>query len=180
MVRIEANIYVAKELYVDLTVFNDRSNHDFDAFLNSLKDIKESKYLVQFISTLMYVEMPRMRHQPANPNREEAFVVLNWLRTKFVKSILELHVPDSLSSPHPDEGIQKWLGVPESENGFREIEILNWEKLDLSLETLKRVPGLQKVYLYSANWNTLAFWSGPEGLCCEDYKHVGELSQSVL
>ena len=99
-------------------------------------------------------------------------MVLNWLRARSVRTILELHVPDSLSSPHPEEGIQRWLSVPPSKNGFKEIEVLNWEKLDMSLETLKLVPGLRKVYLYSDNWNTLAFWTGSEGLCCSEFEKV--------
>ena len=125
----------------------------------------------------MYVEMPRMLDKPVNFKREEAFSVLNWLRGRAVHTILELHVPDSLSSPHPEDGIQRWLSVPETNSGFKQIDTLNWERLDLSLEILKVVPRLRKVYLYTDNWNTLAFWTGSEGLCCKEYDSVSKLSK---
>jgi hypothetical protein len=110
---------------------------------------------------LIYVKLPRLKNKEPNSNREEAFVVLNWLRTRAVRTILELHVPDAIEGPHSDEGIEKWLGLEPGKDGFKNIETLNWERLDLSLETLKVVRGLQKVYLYTENWNTLAFWTGP-------------------
>ncbi len=107
------------------------------------------------------MKLPRLKNKEPNSNREEAFVVLNWLRTRAVRTILELHVPDAIEGPHSDEGIEKWLGLEPGKDGFKNIETLNWERLDLSLETLKVVRGLQKVYLYTENWNTLAFWTGP-------------------
>lgn len=124
----------------------------------------------------MYVELPRLRENTEEAKREEAFVVLNWLRTRSVHTILELHVPDALHTPHRDEDIEVGLGLaPGLElEGFREIETLNWEKLDLSLESLKKVKGLRKVYLYSENWNTLGFWTGTEGLSSKDYANVSD------
>ena len=134
--------------------------------------MERKKYKVNFYSTLMYVKLPRLRNKEPNSNREEAFIVLNWLRTRSVRTILELHVPDAIKGPHTDELIEKWLGLEPEKDGFKSIETLNWERLDLSLETLKVIRGLQNVYLYTENWNTLAFWTSIEGLCSKDHENV--------
>jgi len=122
----------------------------------------------------MYVKLPRLRNKEPNSNREEAFIVLNWLRTRCVRTILELHVPDAIKGSHTDEVIEKWLGLKPENDGFKSIETLNWERLELSLETLKVIRGLQNVYLYTENWNTLAFWTSAEGLCSKDHENVSE------
>jgi hypothetical protein len=116
--------------------------------------------------------MPRLKDKEPNLNRREVTTVLEWLRSRSVRAILELHVPDALQGPHQDESIEEMLSLDSDKGGFSSIETLKWERLDLSLDVLKVVRGLQKVFLYTENWNTLAFWTSPEGLCSEEYDHV--------
>ncbi|KAF5129904.1 hypothetical protein E5D57_006237 [Metarhizium anisopliae] len=93
--------------------------------------------------------------------RSEVEEILDWLRNKNgVTGIHELRVSDSLYIPHSEEVIEKCL------TGF-DIEVLDWKRVDLSIEPLfsgSRLvcPNLKKLTLYASGWIALQYWTSQE------------------
>jgi hypothetical protein len=147
---------LAKELYVDLSMFND-GVHSFERFLDN---VKANMFDIDFSPILIYVQFPRLPKSAMNSDRQEAFTLLNWLhREKGVHSILDLHIPDALEGPHLERDIEICL------QQFDAIEALNWQLMDMSLETIRNVKGLKKLWLYcSGNRDVLNYWTGSEGV----------------
>lgn len=89
---------------------------------------------LEFESVLRYVASPDLSQGYKPPSqvkdREEVPLLLKLLRTKGVKTILKLRVPDCLWNPlHEDQ-------VLECVRGFG-VEELNWRRLDLCIERLR-------------------------------------------
>jgi hypothetical protein len=146
----------ARELCLDLAFFND-TNYDFGRFLDRLGDLD-----IDFESTLSYVQLPELANRfdrLPTIDRHEAFRVLYWLKGSGVHTIIDLHVPDALFGGHSEEMVENCLTL------FHQIELLDWRRLDLSLETMKAARGVHTIWLYSSgNWGALAQWTGVEGL----------------
>lgn len=146
----------ARELCLDLALFND-NNYNFERFLRPLNALE-----IDFESTLSYVQLPELANifdQLPAIERLEAFQVLKWLKESGVNTIIDLHVPDALYGGHSEEIVENCLAL------FDQIELLDWKRLDLSLETMKAARGVHTIWLYSSgNWGALAQWTGVEGL----------------
>ncbi|KAH6705319.1 peptidase S8/S53 domain-containing protein [Leptodontidium sp. MPI-SDFR-AT-0119] len=146
-----------KELCFDLSHFSDPS-HDFRKFIGNLDN-----FPIELEAILSYVQIPEVLDPVETileTDRRDAEIVLKWLvGKKNVSEIIELRVSDSMYNHHREETIERSLLL------FESIEILDWRKPDLSIETLKVVRGLKTVWLYSSgNWGPLGFWTGDEGL----------------
>ena len=118
---------------------------------------------LKFESVLRYVAFPDLSQGYKPPSqvkdREEVPLLLKWLRTKGVKTILKLIVPDCFWNPlHEDR-------VHECVNDFG-IEELDWRRLDLCIETIMELsPTLSVLHLYSSgNWASLSHWMSKDGL----------------
>lgn len=146
----------ARELCLDLAFFND-TNNDFERFLRKLDAL-----IIDFESTLSYVQLPELANRfdrLPTIDRDEAYQVLYWLKESGVNTIIDLHVPDALYGGHSEEMVENCLTL------FDQVELLDWRKLDLSLETMKAARGVHTIWLYSSgNWGALAQWTGVEGL----------------
>jgi hypothetical protein len=106
------------------------------------------------------VELPSFDDITAK-QREEGKLILDWLRRcKGVSRIFELRARDSLHLPHSEETI---------ENALRDfnVEILDWQRADLSIDTINTVaPNVRILHLYSSgNWASLDHWTGTNGVC---------------
>jgi hypothetical protein len=84
--------------------------------------------------------------------------VFNLLREKRVRKIIQVNFVDSEYLPHADEAIENAL------KGF-EVEVLNWEKLDISNDVLyNSTSALREVSLYwSGDVAVAEAWCGSEG-----------------
>jgi hypothetical protein len=111
---------------------------------------------------LLYVGLPRIQDTGGQSRQSKLCGILGWLLKRKVEGILKLRMPDLEYGPYRESDIGKFLGK------FKEIEELNWEKLDMSLEVLghdeTKIRGVQKIWLYSANWGMLSYWTGLEGV----------------
>jgi hypothetical protein len=91
--------------------------------------------------------------------RAEVFLILKWLRDKNVQTVCELHVRDSVHHPHSEEDMAT-LG-----KYFSGLEVLDWRRMDVSLETvMQAAPNLKTLHLYASGWPALSYWTGPEGV----------------
>lgn len=111
---------------------------------------------------LLYVGLPRIQDTGGQSRQSKLCRILDWLVKRKVEGILKLRMPDLEHGPYRESDVGKLLGK------FKEIEELNWEKLDMSLEVLghdeTKIRGVQKIWLYSANWGMLSYWTGLEGV----------------
>ena len=150
----------------------------FDYFGAPLKvdpdEFKDSfKHLV-FDEVLQYVAFPNVKVHPlpddlpnsfgissevAGKGRSDMMFFFEWLREKNVKRIIKVIVDDLAVPAHSDEAIENAL------RGF-DVEILDWQKIDLCPETMYRSSQkLREVYLqWSGNNTVLRAWSEPDGL----------------
>lgn len=85
--------------------------------------------------------------------------VFEWLYNQQVWKIIKVVAKDDEDHPHGDEVIENAL------NPF-DVEILDWEKLELSSETLRQAaPNVREVFLYTRGQRAvLRGWSSPDGL----------------
>jgi hypothetical protein len=123
---------------------------------------------VQFESTLRYVQFPDRDHvspntDHSNPSipRTEVPIVLKWLReVKKVTTIVELNVPDSYIHPHSEETIENAIAQ-------FDVQILNWRRLDVSVECVKvAARQVRSLSLYSSgNWAAIRHWTSSKGIC---------------
>lgn len=150
---------------MDLSEFNDPTR-DFNLYLNDrmkLLDVNvDSMTIPELERVLRSVKLPELRQRDEKRGfRNEAQVVLDWLRLRGVERILKVDVPDCLDDPHTDETIVSSL------HPFKYIDHLIWRKRDLAIQTLlKAVPLVQNLHLYSSgNEAVLSQWRGPFGLC---------------
>ncbi|KAF4997527.1 hypothetical protein FDECE_12057 [Fusarium decemcellulare] len=125
---------------------------------------------VEFESTLSFVDIPipdlpqvREDHFTGAPTRDEAQRILRWLYDqKQVTGIYELRVRDSLFIPHSEQVIKSCL------DKFN-IEVLDWERLDLSLEPLRDTcKNLKHLTLYGSSWSSLQYWTSEEVIALFD------------
>ena len=138
---------------------------------------------LEFESTLRYVDFPifeiaknnsshtndhdlrygtKMNHSRSDDIgfRDEAYSVLKWLRDrKGVRKIIEVQVADSQYHPHSEQVIE------ESLEGF-DVEILNWKRADLSVDSISiAAPNVKKLYLYSnGSKASIGHWGGSDGV----------------
>jgi len=92
--------------------------------------------------------------------RDEAHSVLKWLRDrKGVRKIIEVRVADSQYHPHSEQVIE------ESLERF-DVEILNWKRADLSVDSISiAAPNVKKLYLYSnGSKASIGHWAGSDGV----------------
>jgi hypothetical protein len=125
------------------------------------KSVQELTLSVSFESTLSFVDIPvpdlpqaKVKETIGVSIRDEVPRILHWLRhKKQVTGIYELRVRDSLYIPHCEETIKTCL------EGF-DIEVLDWERVDLSLEPLKNTClNLKQLTLYGSSWTSLQYWT---------------------
>jgi hypothetical protein len=120
-------------------------------------------FCVEFETTLSFVDipvpdLPRVKAETVGVAiRDETKRILNWLRDeKGVTGIYELRVRDSLYLPHCEETIKSCL------DNF-DIEILDWMRVDLSLEPIKDTcRNLKELTLYGSTWSSLQSWTSEE------------------
>ena len=148
---------------------------DPDKFKASFKNI-------DFDDVLQYVAFPNVRVRPELPDFIgnspgvrgkgccDMMFFFEWLREKNVKRILKVIVNDLDEPAHSDEAIEKAL------SGF-EVEILDWQKVDLCPETMYRSSKkLKEVHLrWSGNNTVLRAWSELDGL-----RRLGDLTKVYL
>ncbi|KAI1454169.1 peptidase S8/S53 domain-containing protein [Annulohypoxylon moriforme] len=93
--------------------------------------------------------------------RDEAFQVLDWLKkSKNVKKIISLTVPDRLVNPHDE------LKIAEKVDLFK-VEVLNWRLLDMciSIMTEEAKNRLTELHLYSSGKRAvISHWLSKEGI----------------
>jgi len=156
------------------------SKRSIEPFLALVKELSQPKSAnskpgalsldVDFESHLRYVNIP-VPDLPQQDKvsgmitvRSEVKEILDWLRDKKgVKGIYELHVRDSLYVPHSEEVIGKCLV------GF-DIEILDWKRVDMSIEPLLlqsepgkcSCPNLKELTLYASGWASLQYWASKQ------------------
>jgi hypothetical protein len=113
---------------------------------------------------LLYVGLPKIRGTDWQSRQKKLDRIIDWLLRRNVKEILKLRMPDLEHDPYREDDVERCLSK------FDEIEELNWEKLDLSLEVLGngegKIRGVRKIWLYSANWGMISYWTGVEGVFC--------------
>jgi hypothetical protein len=111
---------------------------------------------------LLYVGLPRIQGSGGQSRQEKLRRILDWLLRRNVEGILKLRMPDLEHDSYREDDIEKCLSK------FKEIEELNWEKLDMSLEVLGdddgKIHGIKKLWLYSANWGMISYWTSLEGV----------------
>lgn len=137
-----------------------RSSHDFTRFIEKLKDSEKTDF--KFQETLFYLTLPdfntfsKMCHDGVRH-------LFSWLKDeKGVKTIKDLKMPDSATSPMSEELVQEAI-IEQFE-----IEKFDWRKLDISLDILtgsKHSDKLKDITLYSScNWGVLYHWASDDGL----------------
>lgn len=137
------------------------------------KQILEDSKHFKFEDTIRYVELPQLeierpvpskfapkRATPDGHGRTDYAVVFEWLRNKGVKRILNLSVNDLKEPSHSEETIE------DAVKGIEVIRLWDWQKSDLSSETIfKAAQNVEEVYLYwNGNEAVLRSWSESEGL----------------
>ena len=156
---------LARETGLDLTVFHTAS-HNFDTFMKAISSralhTETTVHdVVKFESVLQRVVFPQLsRDFEGNPHeRKEVQTVLNWLRSNSVTKIRELIVPDCFDRPHNEGTINDCI------QGFG-IEVLNWRRLDLSIDAItEKNSEIRVLDLYSnGNWAALSHWRSQDGL----------------
>ena len=162
---------------MDLSCFNDPS-YNIDAFLDSIERLSEGSDMFSSIdlpSTLLYVGLPKIQSVPRHLRIEKLARIFNWLKRRNVESILKIQIPDLEYEPYREDDIEKCL------TKFKEIEELNWVKLDMSLEVLGdsegKIHGVRKIWLYSANWGMINYWTGLEGVV--NYSQVSPCTSPI-
>jgi hypothetical protein len=158
-------------LTLNLTPF-DRRTHHFTEFLKLVNAGPEQqnaqRFQFFFESILRSVDFPDLGKEPLPPSehrtvsamRNEVQQVLNWLRTrKDVQKIMGLSVKDSFYDPHSEETIEQAIA------GL-DIEILNWKRLDLSIDTIfDSAKNVRELYLYCSGSKTaIRHWIGDTGV----------------
>ncbi|GAB1319911.1 hypothetical protein MFIFM68171_10121 [Madurella fahalii] len=133
----------------------------------TLELLKPLERQMTFEPILKYVHLPsealQVDKESATHGSEKppAMIVFNWLREKKgVRRILEVSVVDMGETPYRDETIEGTLGSDLN------IEVWDWQKIDISSDTIVKVaPNAQVVRLYcSGNTSILHAWSGKHGL----------------
>ena len=114
-----------------------------------------------------------IRKQPRKGRgRSDLGFIFNWLHQKGVKQILKVIVDDLEDPAHSDEAIETSL------ERF-DVEILDWRKIDLCPETIRKAcKNLREVHLrWSGNNAILRAWSEQEGLA--GLEHLGKVHLHV-
>ncbi len=153
-----AVVHVGKEFWFDFG----RGNYNI-----SQDDFKANFDHLNFDKTLQYVYFPHGEVKPSEKNSyvskqlggcQNMVFFFKWLADKKVERILTVIVDDYME-PHSDEAIEEAL-LP-----FK-IEVLDWRKIDLDTEVIRKVGRqLREVHLlWSGNNAALRAWSEPEGL----------------
>jgi len=136
-----------------------------------MKGHLEFEKILQYvaISSLRVEPAESMKNFPKGAGRTDYCTVFEWLRRRDVRRILRVVVQDdhpiSADSPraHSDAAIKHAL------DGFQ-IEVWDWQKLDISIDTIKSVaPDVHEVHLYSSGNNAvMRGWSDTQGLLILD------------
>ena len=133
-----------KESRLDLSIFD--NSHYFERFV---LDIRKFPTSVEFSEVLRDVVFPDLG-SPVAPVKEdyrmeyfEAEHVLQWLKTKGVKKIVKIKVPDRLVSAHEDRTVCCYV------KAFC-VRHLDWRKLDLCLDGLDEGHTIETLHLYSS------------------------------
>lgn len=150
-------------------------NDGFKEWLKGAPDLA-----VDFETCLLEVKLPELRrtrkeqHQCIMSNRKfgsklPSNIVFDLLRSKGVKTVVNVHVRDCPTHPHGDSNIIQ---------SFQNLVVrkLNWRKMDMGIEVLlQAVPEVEDLTLYySCNEEVLARWTGYEGL--RRLKNVSRIS----
>ena len=130
----------------------EQSFTEYVDWLMAHSDDEQGK-IFKFESVLKYAKFPDLNTQTPKQAQDvtasmqvdhtEIRTVLDWLRKRGVKEILELSVPDRLFCPHSDEDVAKCV------NDFA-VRVLKWRKLDLYLGNFTGKRHLRELHLYSS------------------------------
>jgi hypothetical protein len=158
-----------RELCFDISLFNSKSYRLYE-FVSSLIAHNENETLLEYEPTIKYARFPPMDLHPDDKevfgerirdDHREVFDVLDWLRkSKRVKSVIELNVPDRLVNPHNELQIAKYV------KDFG-VEILDWRFLDLSLSVFdeKVKPKIRGLHLYASGKRAvISHWISEQGV----------------
>jgi hypothetical protein len=90
---------------------------------------------------------------------DHAREIFQWLQSKGVRQVVEVHITDSFHKPHAEETIIETL------KGFN-VQELDWKRTDLSVDTiLQTSQDVKTLHLYSSgNWSALAHWLSIDGI----------------
>ncbi|KAI1080675.1 peptidase S8/S53 domain-containing protein [Whalleya microplaca] len=85
--------------------------------------------------------------------------IFQWLKSRHVKSVIEIIVSDEVEPSHSDEAIEDSLKD-------LDVKIWNWQRTDLCSEVIvKTAPNVEEISLCSSGSNAvLVGWSSPSGL----------------
>ncbi|KAH0563333.1 hypothetical protein GP486_002095 [Trichoglossum hirsutum] len=144
-----------KELSLDLSDF-DLPTHYFTKFAQDISKYGRDQTGLRFEKMLTYVQLPNFDRSNGNQFHDDTQKLFRWLHDKGVRLIRDLSIPDSRSTPIPDEQIEEML------QPFTILN-LNWRRLDLSIDTIHAsVRDVHELHLYSSgNWAVLCYWSMP-------------------
>ena len=138
-------------------------------FVAYLGVLKSNRFNIKFHETLKRVTLPNLS---CSENRScdatnhglrksyEAWVVFDYLRSKGVKHIIEVVVPDCMVHPHANKYIIAAL------RPF-DVRRLKWRKLNLGVRTIAMAaPEVEQLTLYSSgDIDALYQWADTDGLC---------------
>ncbi|KAJ4111451.1 hypothetical protein NW768_011804 [Fusarium equiseti] len=150
-----------QQLYFEFPAMPKKEPENID-----IHDFKESYRNFKFDEVLQYVKFRPLKiaNRPLDPRagREDVSLFFRWLsEEKLVKNIVKVIVDDKSNTPHSDLAIEKSLRL-------FEIDILEWQKIDLDPETIRfscRDTNLRELrLLWSGSNAVLRAWSEPEGL----------------
>ncbi|KAI9773356.1 MAG: hypothetical protein M1840_007571 [Geoglossum simile] len=132
----------------------DTEEQSFTEYVQWLQSQKANMgRIFKFESILKYANFPDLNTQipkhiqdvaaSLRVDHTEIRIVFKWLRSRGVKQVLELSVPDRLLCPHSDDDVAYCV------NGSA-VRVLKWRKLDLYLGNLKDKNDLREIHLYSS------------------------------
>ena len=151
------------ELKLDLSGFKTMN------FMEYLPVLELDNLNISFYETLIKVVLPDLNCHDNHScdatkhslrKSSEAGIVFRYLKSKGVKHIIEAVIPDCMVHPHANRYIIDAL------RPFN-VKRLNWRKLDIGVETIKRAaPDVEVLTLHSSgDWDALSRWVGVDGLC---------------
>ncbi|KAH0558881.1 hypothetical protein GP486_004487 [Trichoglossum hirsutum] len=156
-------LYPNRQIEFDLM---GRPNTNFSE--SSLKGLARH---LDFEEILQYVALPRLsvekdtsldpkpKTRPERKGLTDFKLIFDWLRDKKVKRIIKVNVQDDREIAHSDEVIENAL------QSF-DVEVWQWKKIDICIETIARAaPNVKEVFLYSSGNNAvLRGWADTRGL----------------
>ena len=117
-------------------------------------------------ATVTLMPDPKTKSIPTNKYTDNRLFYFDWLHKDMgVEKILKVIV-DDMEKPHGDEAIEEAIGGTGTLKHSFDVEILEWRKVDLCPETIRRAaPNVTELHLeWSGSNSVLRGWSDPDGL----------------